>query len=271
MTDMITGVIGFPIDHSLSPVMHNAAFAALGLTEWRYEKMLTPPDVLRHSLKELRNHGVVGVNVTIPHKRAVMPFVRADAIARAIGAVNTIDLRDNSATNSDAAGFMGDLQAHGVDPRGMRVAVLGAGGAARAAVYGLVEAGAWVSVVNRTPENAIELIANLGFTDSVTAAGLDAVETADLIVNATSVGMMPRSDESPLPDDAPVRTGVVCYDMVYRPARTRLMAQIEAGGGRAIGGLGMLVRQGAVGFTLWTGQPAPIAVMLDAAKSALGD
>lgn len=269
MPDFITGAIGFPIDHSLSPAMHNAAFAALGLTDWRYEKIPTPPDVLRHTLKELKQHGVVGINVTIPHKRAVMPFVKPDAVALAVGAVNTIDLRNNHATNSDVAGFMGDLAAHGVDPRAMRVVVLGAGGAARAAVYGLVQAGAVVQVVNRTVEHAIELIASLGVTDAATPAGPEAAAEADLIVNATSVGMVPDVAASPLPESQAFRRGVICYDMVYRPAHTRLMSQVEAAGGQAIGGLGMLVRQGAVGFTLWTGLEAPLPVMLDAVKLAL--
>jgi shikimate dehydrogenase len=276
MSDRIVGVIGFPIDHSLSPAMHNAAFAALGLSEWRYEKILTPPDVLRHTLKELRNHGVIGINVTLPHKRAVMPFVRPDAIAHAVGAVNTIDLRDNSATNSDVAGFMDDLKAHGVDPRGMRVVVLGAGGMARAAIYGLVNAGAWVSVVNRTQENALALIATLtlngvGVNDSLALGDADSLANADLIVNCTSVGMTPNEGESPLADDQPLRAGVIGYDTIYRPAHTRFMAQIEAAGGQAIGGLGMLVRQGAVGFRLWTGHDAPIEVMLNAARAALRD
>jgi shikimate dehydrogenase len=135
------GVIGFPIEHSLSPAMHNAAFVALGM-DWQYDKMAIPPDIIRQSLRELRDHGFIGINVTVPHKQAVMPFVKPDEIARAVGAVNTIDFRSNSATNTDIAGFMDDLAAHSINPTGMRVVVLGAGGAARAAVYGLAEAGA---------------------------------------------------------------------------------------------------------------------------------
>ncbi len=267
MPDQIVGAMGWPIEHSLSPAMHNAAFAALGMTDWRYEKMAIPPDIVRHSLKQMRENGVIGVNVTIPHKRAVMPHVRPDEIARRVGAVNTIDFRDNSATNTDVQGFMGDLMAHDVLPRGLRVVILGAGGAARAAVYGLVESGALVQIVNRTPENSAKLISEMRVDAEV--ADLSAVATTDVIVNCTSVGLYPHIDESPLPDDAIFKRGVVLYDMIYRPAQTRLMRQVEAAGGQAIGGLGMLVRQGAAAFTIWTGIDAPIVTMFNAAKAAL--
>ena len=151
MTDV--GVIGFPIEHSLSPAMHNAAFKALGL-DWEYDKYAIPPDIIRISLREFSDHGFVGLNVTVPHKQAVMPYVKPDAIARAVGAVNTIEFRHNTGTNTDVGGFMDDLRAHGVSPAGMQVVVLGAGGAARAAVYGLANAGARLTLINRTPERA---------------------------------------------------------------------------------------------------------------------
>ncbi len=260
------GVIGWPIEHSLSPAMHNAAFAALGM-DWQYDKMAIPPDIVKLSLRELRDAGFIGINVTVPHKQAVMPFVKPDEIARAVGAVNTIDFRTNAATNTDVAGFMDDLRAHGVDPAGAKVVVLGAGGAARAAVYGLAEAGAHLQIVNRTPQRAQELIDSLRV--QATVADADAVADAALIVNCTSAGMQPNIDTSPLPDDAPLRAGVVVYDMVYRPAQTKLMRQVEAAGGRAIGGLGMLVRQGAAAFRLWTGVEPPVDVMRAAAQAQL--
>lgn len=260
------GVIGWPIEHSLSPAMHNAAFKALGL-DWQYEKMAIPPDIVKLSLRELSDAGFVGINVTVPHKQAVMPFVRPDEIAKAVGAVNTIDFRGNVGTNTDVAGFMGDLAAHGVDPAGMKVVVLGAGGAARAAVYGLAKAGAYIVVVNRTPERARELIDSLGV--EAIAEGITAVADAELIVNCTSAGLAPKVDESPLPDDVNLRPDVIAYDMIYRPAQTRLMRQVEAAGGRAIGGLGMLVRQGAAAFKLWTGVEPPLDVMFAAANEQL--
>ncbi len=260
------GVIGFPIEHSLSPAMHNAAFKALGLN-WEYDKYAIPPDIIRQSLREFSDHGFVGLNVTVPHKQAVMPFVKPDEIARAVGAVNTIEFRHNTGTNTDVGGFMDDLRAHGVSPAGMRVVVLGAGGAARAAVYGLANAGARLTLINRTPERAQELIDSLHVRAVV--GEVSAVADAELIVNCTSVGMQPKVDASPLPDDAVLSPGVTLYDMVYRPAQTKLMGQVEAAGGRTIGGLGMLVRQGAAAFRLWTGVEPPVDVMLAAAQEQL--
>lgn len=263
------GVIGWPIEHSLSPVMHNAAFQALGMTDWLYDRIAVPPDIVRLSLRELRDHGYIGVNVTVPHKQAVMPFVRPDDVARAIGAVNTIDFRFGVGTNTDADGFMRDLQAHGMDVAGRRVVVLGAGGAARAAVYALAKAGAQIALVNRTFERAERLIASLGVDAAAVTAETAARAAFDLLVNCTSVGMAPHVEASPWPEDVALPEGVTVYDMVYRPARTRLMAQVEARGGRAIGGLGMLVRQGAAAFALWTGVEPPTDVMMRAVEGAL--
>jgi shikimate dehydrogenase len=262
------GVIGWPIEHSLSPAMHNAAFAALGMSDWEYDKYAIPPDIVKLSLREFRDAGFIGLNVTVPHKQAVMPYVKPDEIAKAVGAVNTIDFRHNRGTNTDVAGVMDDLAAHGVNPSaGMQVVVLGAGGAARAAVYGLAQAEARITIVNRTPERARELIDSLRVRAVV--GEVDAVAEAALIINCTSAGMQPKVDDSPLPDDAPLQPGVVVYDMVYRPAVTKLMRQAEAAGGRAIGGLGMLARQGAAAFKIWTGVEPPVDVMLAAAQREL--
>ncbi|MFO7321480.1 MAG: shikimate dehydrogenase [Chloroflexota bacterium] len=263
------GVIGWPVEHSLSPAMHNAAFQALGMDNWQYELLPVPPDIVRLALREFRNHGYVGVNVTVPLKELVMPHVRPDERAQAIGAVNTITLRDLSATNTDVPGFMDDLKANGVDVAGKRVIVLGAGGAARAAVYGLAQAGAVIAVVNRTPERAEQMVEALK-VDAMPMTLEAAIRVRpDLIVNCTSVGMWPNTNASPWPADVPFPEGVTVYDMVYRPERTRFMAQAEAAGGRAIGGLGMLARQGAAAFEIWTGKQAPVDVMLNAARTVL--
>ncbi len=270
------GIIGWPVSHSISPVMHNAAFEALGLHDWRYELAPVPPDIVRQSLRMLRDEGdFVGVNVTVPLKEAVMPFVRADERARAIGAVNTIDFRDGSGTNTDVIGLIDDLQAHSVMLAGIRAVVLGAGGAARAAVYGLTKAGAQVIVVNRTPKRAQVMLADLTLAAGIQNAEVRTLDEAaemqpSLIINCTSVGMWPKVDESPWIEGIPFPATAVLYDMVYRPARTKLMQQVEAGGGQVIGGLGMLVRQGAAAFRLWTGRDAPIEVMFAAARQALG-
>lgn len=269
------GIIGWPVTHSLSPAMHNAAFAALGLNDWSYELAPIPPDIVGKGLRTLRDEGgFIGVNVTVPLKEKVIPYVKTDERARAIGAVNTIDFRNDSGTNTDVLGFMDDLRAHGIEVHGQRIIVLGAGGAARAAVYGLVKAGASVTVVNRTPQRAQVMLADLSLSVGLMNAEVrtldEAAESdAALIVNCTSVGMWPNVQESPWIEGVPFPKNVVAYDMVYRPERTRFLDQVEQTGGRAVGGLGMLVRQGAAAFTIWTGQPAPVEVMFAAARESL--
>ena len=277
MDEKRVGVIGWPVTHSLSPAMHNAAFAALGLVGWRYDLLPIPPDILGPGLRTLRDEGgYLGVNVTVPLKEAVLAHIRPDALARALGAANTIDFRSDTATNTDVGGLIEDLRANDIALDGARALVIGAGGAARAAVYGLAQAGAEVLVANRTPERAQAMLAALALNAGLRGAAAVTFEQAAaaapaLLVNCTPAGMWPRVDGCPWPDGAPFPAGAAVYDMVYRPARTRLMALAEAAGGRAVGGLGMLARQGAAAFTLWTGQAAPVEVMLAAAQAALAE
>lgn len=269
------GVIGWPVTHSISPAMHGAAFRVLGLDDWSYELAPVPPDIVRQSLRILRDEGgFIGVNVTVPLKQAVMPYVLPDERARAVGAVNTIDFRANTGTNTDVAGFISDLKAHNVELSGADVLVLGAGGAARAAVYGLVHEGSRVTVVNRTPQKAQVMLADLTLSAGINGVEVLTLDEAaerpfSLIVNSTSVGMWPNVAESPWIDGVPFPYGVTVYDMVYRPALTAFMRQAQDHAGRAIGGLGMLVRQGAVAFEIWTKQPAPVEIMFAAAREAL--
>lgn len=277
MDEKRVGVIGWPVTHSLSPAMHNAAFAALGLAGWRYDLLPIPPDILGPGLRTLRDEGgYLGVNVTVPLKEAVLAHIRADALAQALGAANTIDFRSDTATNTDVGGLIEDLRANDIALDGARALVIGAGGAARAAVYGLAQAGAEVLVANRTPERAQAMLAALALNAGLRGAAAVTFEQAAaaapaLLVNCTPAGMWPRVDGCPWPDGVPFPAGAAVYDMVYRPARTRLMALAEAAGGRAVGGLGMLARQGAAAFTLWTGQAAPVEVMLAAAQAALAE
>jgi shikimate dehydrogenase len=269
------GVVGWPIEHSLSPAMHNAAFRALGMEQdWLYDAMAIPPDIADYAVKEPKRHGYIGLNITIPFKQQALQWGIADAKARAIGAVNTLDFRDDTATNTDVDGFIGDLLAHDVALKGEKVVVLGAGGAARAAVYGLWQQSAEVVVVNRTLTRAQDMLMQLTFSagiQNVKAITLDEAAEwgASLIINSTSAGMSPKIDESPWIDGIPFPKAVTVYDMVYNPAQTRFMQQAEAEGGRAIGGLGMLARQGAAAFKLWTGVEPPIEVMLDTLRSEL--
>ena len=268
------GVIGYPVEHSLSPIMHNAAFRALNMRDWHYDAMSIPPDILRLGWREPRDHGYIGINVTVPHKEAIMEFLRPDETARAIGAVNTVDFRSNIGTNTDAAGFINDLRAHDVNLDGERVLVLGAGGAARAAVYGLIRAGAEVVIVNRTRSRAEALMQHLRASAGIAGIRLMTLDAAaewgmSLIVNCTSVGLHPHVNQSPWRQSLPFPAGVTVYDMVYRPANTALMRQCAAHGGRAIGGLGMLARQGAIAFELWTGVSPPIDLMQRVLQNAL--
>ena len=279
----LVGLIGWPVGHSVSPAMHNAAFAALGL-DWRYVPLPVDParpGAVGDAVRGMRALGLRGINVTVPHKQAVLPFLdRIAPAAQAMRAVNTIIVEvDGSLTgdNTDAPGFIADLRAHGVEPAGQRVLVLGAGGSARAIVYGLAQAGArQITIANRGVERARQLLADLRpFLGAATGAvvalpdGLAAAADATLIVNCTSVGMTPHAGATPWPVELPLRPGQSVYDLVYNPADTLLLQQARAAGAHAIGGLGMLIWQGALAFAHWTGQPAPVAAMRAAAEEQM--
>jgi shikimate dehydrogenase len=257
---MRIGLIGFPVAHSASPRMQSAAFAEAGLTGWRYELWPTPQGQVAARVKEIRDDDTIGgANVTIPHKQAVMPFL--DTIsphASAIGAVNTIVKRGGTlhGDNTDWRGFLADLAWHGLNVADMRRAlVLGAGGSARGIVYALLQKNVSVTVVNRDAARAAALAREMNRHGAVTAQ-TELPGDVSLIVNCTSAGMEPHDDSSPWPESRALPPGAVLYDLVYKPRLTRLMTQAEAAGLRAIGGIGMLVEQGAAAFELWTGQPA---------------
>lgn len=274
------GIIGWPVEHSLSPAMHNAAFAALGLTDWHYELLPTPKDELATRTENLVKDGFVGANVTVPHKQVVMPLLNNITLAaRGIGAVNTILIEEGRTEgyNTDSPGFMLDLAAQNVEVAGKRALVLGAGGSAHAVVLGLSNGGAHVTVVARRDQAAWELRNNVrrGVSKQLEvevqsqSALAKIAPTVDLVVNTTPVGMWPKVDESPWPDHVPIPNGTVVYDLIYRPMQTKFMQQAQSAGARVIGGLGMLVYQGAAAFELWTGQQAPADVMHAAALAAL--
>lgn len=269
------GLIGGAIAHSVSPAMHNAAFQALGLP-WQYCLLPTPPDQVGARLQELVEAGFRGANVTVPHKEAVLPYLDEQSeAARAMGAVNTL-LFDGGrirGDNTDAAGLMRALEEAGFIAAGAQALILGAGGAARAAAFALGSAGCPMTIHNRTPERAQALardMARLGFSIRV-APALEPLDrmAVDLLVNTTSVGMWPHVDASPWPDALPLPPRWTVLDLVYNPSETRLLARARAAGARGVGGLGMLVHQGALAFELWTGQTAPIEIMRAAAEAAL--
>ncbi len=265
----LVGLIGWPVAHSRSPAMHNAAFATLGLNG-RYVPLPAPPGRVGDAVRGLIALGFRGANVTAPHKESVLAHVDAlSPAAQMVGAVNTLVI-DRSDTdrpvitghNTDVPGFLAALEDARVDPEGARTVVVGAGGAARAVVAALLTAEAeTVTVLNRTPERANRLVVDLGaYTRRTTlnAAPLtretlvEATRAGDLLINATTVGMTPHDDASIWPDDAPLSSPLVVADLVYAPRQTRLLRQARAAGAQAIGGLGMLVHQGALAFDLWT-------------------
>lgn len=257
----VAGIIGWPVSHSLSPAMHNAAFGALGL-DWRYVAFPVDPARVGDALRGLAAAGVAGLNVTIPHKRAVLDGCSAVSPAvEAIGAANTL-VPDGAggwtADNTDAPGFMRALdEAAPLALDGRTALLVGAGGAARAVAFALRARGARVRVANRTAATAAALGDPVGFTPAALA---EACRDAALVVNCTSLGL--HGDDVPpeLPLDA-LGPGHVVADVVYRPGGTPWLHAVAARGARTVDGLGMLLHQGAAAFALWTGVEPPVAVM----------
>ena len=289
----LVGLIGWPVEHSLSPAMQNAAFEALGLN-YRYVPLPVPPGQVDVAVGGLAALGFSGANVTVPHKEAVLraltrpghpEAVAADA--EALGAVNTLVVHRGTAEhpiitghNTDAAGFVGSLEAAGTSLKTISAVVVGAGGAARAVIFGLIRAGTRaITILNRRPERAERIVADLKGADvadtRLRAAALEAgrlveiCRTADLLVNATPVGMWPHGEGTIWPAEVPIPSQLTVFDLVYNPPTTRLLQQARASGARAVDGLDMLVRQGALAFEIWTGEDAPVPVMRRACQRAL--
>jgi shikimate dehydrogenase len=254
------GVCGWPVAHTRSPQMHNAALAAVGLNGWRYIKLPLPPELFAETVRALPAAGFRGVNVTIPHKQAALALAdSASEAARAIGAANTLTFEDGAirADNTDAPGLLAALPD---PPAGQSALVLGAGGAGRAAAWALKTAGADVAVWNRTPERAEALAAELGVR-AVTEPG-----PAQILINCTSVGLHdPDATFKALPVRADeLSAGSLVVDMVYRDGGTRLLEAARTRGARVVDGLEILVAQGAASFERWTGLAAPRQAMREA-------
>jgi len=280
-------VIGYPLRHSISPVFQQAALDFCGF-DIKYEALEVEPGRLREAIEGLRRPQSVGANVTVPFKEQALVFMdRLDDAVLDIGAVNTVVKRDSLLVgyNTDALGFLKSLMEEGrFDPRDKTAVVLGAGGGGRAVCYALISAGvARLVLVNRTRQRAEEVAAHLNRISSREGrrsligvmdwggAGLKAALTsADLIVNCTSLGMRHGGQEGALPltsDEIPSQA-LVC-DLVYNPAETPFLKAASQAGARVLGGLPMLVYQGAESFSLWTGREAPLAAMMAAARKAL--
>ena len=267
----LVGLLGWPVAHSLSPAMHNAAFRAVALN-WSYVPLPVRPEALKPASAGLGALGFRGANVTVPHKEAVIPLLDSlSPEAEAIGAVNTIVVEPDGRLvghNTDFIGFVAALRHSGFTPEGKSAIVVGAGGAARAVVHGLLAAGAdRIVILNRSIARVERLVSKLGTNKRLQAAKFTPealVGTArgtDLLVNATPVGLWPNTAESIWPGDVPVPVHLTVFDLVYNPVETALLRQARVGGARAIAGLEMLISQGAAAFRLWTGIDPPINVM----------
>ncbi|MCD6452791.1 MAG: shikimate dehydrogenase [Dehalococcoidales bacterium] len=278
----ICGVIGDPIEHTMSPAMHNAAFRKLGL-DYLYVPFRVSQKALSKAIEGARALNIRGLNVTIPHKVAIIPLLdKLDPMAAKIGAVNTIVNDDGYLTgyNTDATGFLQALLNKGIEPEGKNVVILGAGGVSKAICFILVTRGANLVILNRRQELdwAEKLAGQLSqtFSREVKAQELSepnlaaALEKGNILINATSVGMRPDWDSTPVPNRL-LGPNLIIFDVVYNPIRTRLQRDAERVGAKTISGLDMLVWQGALAFKQWTGLYPPVEVMKKAATRMLTD
>jgi shikimate dehydrogenase len=278
------GIIGYPLGHALSPVIHTAAYEAMGL-EVTYEAWSTPPEDVGAAVERLRSDDYLGMNVTVPHKQLVMQFLdEVDETARKIGAVNTVVKQNGKLVghNTDRGGYMRALTEAGCAVKGKSVLILGYGGAERAVAYALAEAGATsMAIAGRRAEGIHEAVEHLRATapfpislEEVGAAERDlkyACDAADIIVNCTSMGMLhsPAEHESPVPGPM-FNRGHWVSDIVYNPLETEFLRLAREAGAKPVAGLDMLIYQAAEAILLWTGREPPVDIMRTAAMRALG-
>ena len=262
-------VIGDPVAHSLSPEIHNAGYEALGLDgQFVYiaSDLASLPDFVQGA-KAMKH--LVGLSCTIPYKEAILPLLdEVDPVARKIGAVNTV-VREGGMLkgyNTDWSGFLAAVSPH-VELSGKKVALIGAGGAAKSVLYALMSKGADVTVYNRTAEKGRQLAEAYG-CGSAQLEDIERMRSSDIIVNTTPVGMYPHADASPVAEDS-LRAGQTVFDIVYTPYTTRLLQTAEAQGATIIRGHEMLLQQAALQFELFTGRQAPLDVMRDALLGVL--
>ncbi|MBA1342093.1 MAG: Shikimate dehydrogenase (NADP(+)) [ANME-2 cluster archaeon] len=270
----VYAVLGDPISHSMSPAMHNAAFGALGMP-CIYHAFRVRPSDLKDAIYGAKALGFGGLNLTIPLKEEALKYIEPDPIATRIGAVNTIDFADGiTGHNTDGIGAMRALEDAGIPISGRNILIIGAGGAARAIAFQFGYSGGDIVIANRTKERADRLardviigLSELGKTPAIKSIGLgtlpEKIADADILINATSVGMRPNVDATPVPAGL-LRPGLAVFDIVYNPRRTRLLLEAEQKGATVIDGVRMLVHQGAEAFSIWTGRKPPVDVMVAA-------
>jgi len=276
----VCAIIGDPVEHSLSPVMHNAAFKELGLN-LVYVAFTVTRNELKDAISGARSLGMRGLNVTMPHKNAVMSYLdETDSTAKAIGAVNTILNEQGKLIgfNTDGVGALRALKENGISPDGKKMLIVGAGGAAKAIAFQAAQEVEELVILNRTSEKAEQLaeVLRREFGKRVNGGALSAevlkkeLKTTDILVNATSVGMHPDVNRSPVPSDL-LRRDLCVMDIIYNPLETKLVTDAKAVGAKVVLGLEMLLYQGAVAFEIWTNCPAPVEVMKEAALNKLAE
>ena len=273
-TTKLLGIIGDPIEHSLSPLMQNAALAQLNL-DYVYLPFPVAVTNLKQAFDGFAAVGVVGFNATIPHKQAIMPLLtEITPVAQAIGAVNTVWHTDDGwhGTNTDVIGFVAPLQKMDRNWNQVKPIVLGNGGAARAVVAGLADLGCpEINLVGRSKDKLAQFwqswqtsetvkdLLKIHYWENLTSL----IPTADLIVNTTPIGMYPKIDTSPINAElmAKIKSDAIAYDLIYTPSPTQFLALAQENGATIIDGLEMLVQQGAAGFKIWTNKTAPVEIM----------
>ncbi|MGA3290472.1 MAG: shikimate dehydrogenase [Candidatus Bathyarchaeia archaeon] len=274
----VCGVIGDPIEHTLSPILHNVAFEALEL-DYVFLAFKVKPAEVGNAVSGMRALTIHGLNVTMPHKNAVVKYLdEVDPAGKVIASVNTILNKDGRLLgfNTDGVGALNALEKNGVEPRGKKVLLLGAGGAAKAIAYTLSQEVDELVILNRTPKSAIEL-ANLlkqKFKKKINAGELspsavkDNLADSEVLINATSIGMKPNDNQTLVAPEW-LKPDLVVMDIVYNPLETRLVKDAKAEGAKVVSGVEMLIYQGAVSFEIWTACKAPVEVMRKAALNHL--
>jgi shikimate dehydrogenase len=274
----VCGVIGDPIEHTLSPTMHNAAFNSLNL-DCVFLAFKVKPAEVGNAIAGIRALGILGLNVTMPHKEAVISHLdEIDQTAKFLNSVNTIHKKDGKLLgfNTDGIGALKALKENCANPRGKRVLLLGSGGAARAIAYALVQEADELVVLNRTVDEAKDLASLLKrtFNKKIAANSLSAnviqetLRDSDILINATSVGMKPKVRQSLISPEW-LKPNLTVMDIVYNPVETKLAIDAKSKGAKVVSGVEMLIYQGAASFEIWTGIPAPVEVMRKAALERL--
>ncbi len=277
-TTRVCGVIGDPIEHTLSPIMQNAAFEALEL-DYVFLAFNVQTAEVEKAISGVRALNIHGLNVTMPHKNAVIKYLdELDPTAKAIASANTILNKDGRLLgfNTDGVGALNALEQNGVKPRGKKVLLLGAGGAAKAIAYTISQEADELVILNRTSKQAEELASLLSqkFNKKINGGDLSQISLknnladADVLINATSIGMKPNADQT-LVESEWLKPDLAVMDIVYNPIETKLVKDAKVVGARVVSGVEMLIYQGAASFEIWTACSAPVEVMRKAALSHL--